>query len=126
MKQRTNKNPPHALIEYEAAVKVLDKFCKANTDLTPVIIDSEYPIRVQFIPDGQMDLFGGNENIDENGEFNDLTVSVGLSTAVKSTLRFNVDAKMLKKMIKLAETVGVLYYHAFREQAGDMKLRAKE
>lgn len=103
--------------EYEAAVEKLRKFCEDHTDLTPIIMEDEYPIRVQFIPDSQLSLFG-NENIDENGEVNDLTVVVGLSTAVKSTLKFKMDSKLLKKMIKLAETVGTLYYHAFRAQEG--------
>lgn len=103
--------------EYEAAVEKLRKFCEDHTDLTPIIMEDEYPIRVQFIPDSQLSLFG-NENIDENGEVNDLTVVVGLSTAVKSTLKFKMDSKLLKKMIKLAESVGTLYYHAFRAQEG--------
>ena len=103
--------------EYEAAVEKLRTFCEDHTDLTPIIMEEEYPIRVQFIPDSQLSLFG-NENIDENGEVNDLTVVVGLSTAVKSTLKFKMDSKLLKKMIKLAETVGTLYYHAFRAQEG--------
>ena len=104
--------------EYEAAVEKLRKFCEDHTDLTPIIIDAEYPIRVQFIPDSQLSLFG-NENIDENGEVNDLTVAIGLSTAVRSTLKFKMDSKLLKKMIKLAENVGILYYHAFRASIGD-------
>ena len=103
--------------EYEAAVEKLRKFCEDHTDLTPIIMEDEYPIRVQFIPDSQLSLFG-NENIDENGEVNDLTVVVGLSTAVKSTLKFKMDSKLPKKMIKLAESVGTLYYHAFRAQEG--------
>lgn len=103
--------------EYEAAVEKLRKFCEDHTDLTPIIMEDKYPIRVQFIPDSQLSLFG-NENIDENGEVNDLTVVVGLSTAVKSTLKFKMDSKLLKKMIKLAESVGTLYYHAFRAQEG--------
>lgn len=106
-----------AQTEYEAAVKDLQKFCEDHTDLTAIIMDGDYPIRVQFIPNTQLMLFG-NENIDENGEVNDLTVTVGLSTAVKSTPKFKMDAKLLKKLIKLAETVGSLYYHAFREQGG--------
>ena len=61
-----------------------------------------------------------NENVDENGEINDLTVTVGLSTTVKSTLKFKMDSKLLKKLIKLAEKVGTLYYQAFRESAGDL------
>lgn len=112
------KRQTAAQSEYEAAVEKFGKFCEDHTDLTPIIMDEEYPIRVQFIPDNQLTLFG-NENIDENGEINDLTVSVGLSTAVKSTLKFKMDSKLLKKMIKLAETVGTLYYHAFRAQEGD-------
>ena len=61
----------------------------------------------------------GYMNVDENGEVNDLTVTIGLSTAVKSTLKFKMDAKLLKKLIKLAENVGDLYYHAYREQEGE-------
>lgn len=104
--------------EYEAAVNALQKFCEDHTDLTAIIMDDAYPIRVQFLPSAQFTLFG-NENIDENGEINDLTVTVGLSTAVKSTLKFKMDAKLLKKLIKLAETVGTIYYQAFREQEGE-------
>lgn len=100
---------------YEVAVEHLKKFCEKETELQPIIRDEKYPVQVQFIPKPQLTVFG-NENIDENGEVNDLTVTVGLTTAVKSTLKFKMDSKLLKKLIKLAETVGSLYYHAFREE----------
>lgn len=111
------KNPNAAKTEYDAAVKDLKKFCEDQTDLEAYILDDEYPIRVQFLPSSQMTLFG-NENVDENGEVNDLTVTVGLSSAVRSTPKFKMDSKLLKKLIKLAENVGRLYYQAFREQEG--------
>ena len=113
-----NEHTP-AQHEYEATVDSLREFCDSYTDLTVNIIDTEYPFRVQFIPDAQLNMFE-NENIDENGEFNDLTVTVGLTTSVKSTLKFKMESKLLKKLIKLAEQVGRLYYHAFREGAGDL------
>ena len=103
--------------EYIGAKEALLKFCEKFTELTPYVLDDQYPIRVQFIPNSQFSIFG-NENVDENGEINDLIVSVGLTTAVKSTLKFKMDSKLLKKLIKLAETVGTLYYHAFREEHG--------
>lgn len=103
---------------YQAAVESLQKFCERETELIPHILDDGYPIHVQFIPKPQLSIFG-NENIDENGEVNDLTVTVGLTTDVKSTLKFKMDSKLLKKLIKLAETVGSLYYHAFREEQAE-------
>lgn len=111
------RNTP-AQTTYEVAVEHLQKFCEKETELQPIIRDEQYPVQVQFIPKPQLTVFG-NENIDENGEVNDLTVTVGLSTDVKSTLKFKMDSKLLKKLIKLAETVGSLYYHAFREEQGD-------
>ncbi len=109
-----------AQAEYEAAAEALRKFCEDHTDLEVFVLDDDYPIRVQFIPNRQISLFG-SENVDENGEVNDLTVTVGLSTAVKSTLKFKMDAKLLKKLIKLSKTVGTLYYQAYREQEGDRR-----
>ena len=106
-----------AQTEYEAAVKALAKFCEDRTELAAIILDDSYPIRVQFLPDSQLTLFG-DDNVDENGEVNDLTVTVGLSTSVKSTLKFRMDAKLLKKLIKLAEAVGTIYYQAYREKEG--------
>ena len=103
---------------YEAAVESLQKFCEKETEVMPNILDDGYPVRVQFIPKPQLSVFG-NENVDENGEFNDLTVTVGLTTDVKSTLKFKMDSKLLKKLIGKAETVGSLYYHAFREEQGE-------
>ena len=107
---------------YDSAVDDLKKFCEDNTELTAIIMDEVYPIRVQFIPDPQYNLFQNpEENIDENGEIIDMTVTVGLETSVKSTLKFKMDAKILKKLIKLAEKVGAVYYHAFREGADELK-----
>lgn len=116
MKNQTNQNA--AKTEYEAAVKALNKFCEEQTDLVAYILDDTYPIRVQFIPIPQFRLFS-EDNVDENGAVNDLTVAVGLSVAVRSTLKFKMDSKLLKKLIKLAENVGNLYYQAYREQQGD-------
>ena len=106
-----------AKTEYDAAVKALNKFCEEQTDLEVVILDDEYPIRVQFLPSTQLTMFS-EANVDESGEVNDLTVTVGLNSAVRSTLKFKMDAKLLKKLIKLAENVGNLYYQAYREQEG--------
>lgn len=111
-------NPNAAKTEYEAAVKAMNKFCDDQTDLEAYILDDTYPVRVQFIPNSQIRLFGEN-NVDENGEVNDLTVTIGLTITVRSTLKFKMDSKILKKLIKIAENVGHIYYQAFREQAGN-------
>jgi hypothetical protein len=105
-------------VEYETAVKALQKFCDEQAGLTAYILADEYPIRVRFIPDRQYSFFG-NENFSEDGSINDLTVEIGLKTTVRSTLKFKMDSKLLKKLIKLAEKVGNLYYHAFREEQGE-------
>lgn len=112
------KKQTPAQTSYEAAVEKLHKFCENETELQTIIMADRYPVRVQFIPKQQFTIFG-DENINENGEFNDLTVTVGLNTAVKSTLKFKMDSKLLKKLIKHAETAGTLYYHAFREEMGE-------
>ena len=109
-----NEKHTPAQSEYDATVEDLIKFCDTFTDLTPIIRTEEYPLRVTFVPNVQMSMFG-NENVDENGEVNDMTITCGLSTSVKSTLKFEMDSTLLKKLIKLSEKLGYLYYHAFRE-----------
>ena len=113
----TEKQTP-AQDAYKEACENLEKFCAGNTELSVYIKDDEYPIQVQFVPNPQLSVFG-NENIDENGEVNELTVTVGLSTSVTSTLKFKMDSALLKKLIKYAEAVGVLHLHAFREEQGE-------
>lgn len=104
---------------YDAAIDALIKYCDKETDLVPEILDEKYPFQIQFLPNTQQTIFG-NENVEESGEINDLTVTVGLTTTVKSTLKFRMDSKQLKKLIKLAENIGTIYYHAFREKAGEL------
>lgn len=99
---------------FEFVVNDLEKFCEENTELNVAVLTEQYPVRVVFVPNSQLSIFG-SENIDENGETNDLTVTVGLKTSVKSTLRFKMNTQILKKLIKKAEKVGEAYYHAFRE-----------
>lgn len=111
------KKQTPAQSKYEAATETLRQFCEDNTTLSVIFLDETYPYRVQFIPNTQQSIFG-DENVSENGEVNDLTVTVGLTTTVKSSLKFRMDSKLLKKLIKQAENVGSLYYHAYREAEG--------
>lgn len=106
-----------AVIAFDAAAKELQKFCEDNTDLEVFILTDQYPIRVQFIPvnPAQTTMFGDN-NVSDTGEVNDLVVTVGLNTYVQSTLKFKMDSKLLKKLIKRAVSVGTIYYQAFRER----------
>lgn len=113
---RNNEKP--AQTTYEAAVQSLQKFCEKHTDLTPHIKDKTYPYSVTFIPDSQISMFEDDNINTDTGEVGELTVTVGLSTTVKSTLRFRMESSLFKKLIKLAEQVGELYYHAFREEHG--------
>ena len=107
----------YAFVKYSEAVKELQHFCEDNTDLNFVILDERYPFTIQFVPNMQIDLFVNNENINENGEINDMTVTVGLDTVVNSNLKFSMDAAMLKKIIRMVEKIGNLYYHSYRAQA---------
>ena len=61
---------------YSAAVVELHKYCEKETEFSVVVRDEEYPFRLQFIPDPQQTIFK-DQNIDENGEVGDLTISVG-------------------------------------------------
>ena len=109
---------------YSAAVVELHKYCEKETEFSVVVRDDEYPFRLQFIPDPQQTIFK-DQNIDENGEVGDLTISVGLTTSVVSTLKFKMWSNQLKKLIKLSESIGRLYYQAFRERA-DLKKTERE
>lgn len=111
------QKPNAARNEYNAAVDALNKFCEKYTDLDCFILCDEYPVRVRFLPKSQIYMFD-DDNVDENGEVNDLVVTVGLTIGVKSTLKFKMDSKVLKKLIKLAEIVGCLYYQSFVEKEG--------
>ncbi len=104
-----------AQLAYESAVKELHNFCDKNTHLIPSVLNERYPVQIQFIPDRQMSIFP-EENVDRNGELKDLTITVGLDTTITNTLAFDLSADLLKKLIKHAETVGLLYYQAFREE----------
>lgn len=100
-----------ALYDYKQAVNDLQTFCEKETSFVVEIIEREYQMRLRFTPKPQMSLF----DLPEQEEDGNITITVGVSTTVTSTMKFNVDAKTLSKLIKLSEAVGETYLHAFRE-----------
>ena len=113
-----NKNK--ARNAYAAAVEKLNIFCETRAKLEPYILDDEYPFKVKFYPvmDQQPSLFDDDdETFMERDPSNFLIITVGLDTSVKSLLKFKMQTDVLKKLIKLTEKVGAVYYHAFREGA---------
>ena len=95
------------------------KFCATTTDYICEVNTDLYPLTAVFVPNPQRSIF--DAAIDENGEVGELVISVGLDTNVKSTLKFEMDAALLKKLIKSVEKIAFLYYHAYREGAGDLR-----
>ena len=108
-----------AKTEFECAQNDLMKFCEGTTDYICEVSTDTYPLTAVFVPNPQRSIF--DAAIDENGEVGELVISVGLDTNVKSTLKFEMDAALLKKLIKSVEKIAFLYYHAFREDAGDLR-----
>ena len=108
-----------AKIEFECAQNDIMKFCATTTDYICEVNTDLYPLTAVFVPNPQRSIF--DAAIDENGEVGELVISVGLDTNVKSTLKFEMDAALLKKLIKSVEKIAFLYYHAYREGAGDLR-----
>lgn len=101
--------------EYEAARDALMGYCEKATDYVCEVKESAYPLKVVFTPnDAQAAMF------DENRSYGVLEITVGLDTKVRSTLEFQMDSDLLKKLIKNAEKIAFLYYHAFWEQFDDL------
>lgn len=101
--------------EYVAARNALMQYCEKATDYVCEVKESAYPLKVVFTPnDAQAAMFptGKNSGV--------LEITVGLDTNVSSTLNFKMDSELLKKLIKNAEKIAFLYYHAFREQFDDL------
>ena len=103
-----------AMKAYESAVAALNKFCAENTRLVAIVKSDDYPLQVQFVPDPQGDIFG-SENVHEDGTVNEIVVTVGVKTEASSSLIFRTESKVFKKLIKLAESAGLLYYQAYAE-----------
>lgn len=101
--------------EYEAARDALMQYCEKATDYVCEVKESAYPLKVVFTPnDAQEAMFN------ETRSHGVLEITVGLDTKVRSTLEFQMDSDLLKKLIKNAEKIAFLYYHAFREQFDDL------
>lgn len=104
---------------YVKAMEDLYKLCGDGLGMDVNVDESEFPLRVGFVPRAQVGMF--DEPADENGEVRELCVTVGMSVTVKNTMKFKMDAKALKKLIKEAEKLGYLYYLAYREKAGHVE-----
>lgn len=111
-------NDSRARKAYESAVDDLKEFVAERTNLEVIISEETYPIRTIFMPNNQISMFD-ESNVDADGEVGRLTITVGLSTSVKSTLKFHMAAALLKKLIKLSERAGNIYYQAYREGADE-------
>lgn len=107
-------------IMYEEALADLKKFCDETTDFEVMILSDEYPLQIHFIPRPTQTSVFDAKLIDENGEIGFISVSLGVSTVVRSTLNFRIDGATLRKLIKKSENVGFAYLHYFRSEAGDL------
>ena len=101
--------------EYEAARDALMQYCEKATDYVCEVKESAYPLKVVFTPNEAQEAM-----FNETRSYGVLEITVGLDTKVRSTLEFQMDSDLLKKLIKNAEKIAFLYYHAFREQFDDL------
>ncbi len=108
----------NALNDYQGAVAELKDFCKEETNFVCEISVDKYPIVVKLTPaPQQMSFLDTQKNTTTPGEDASVLITVGPTTRMASTLKFQLDAPLLKKLIKKSEKVGKAYLHAFRAAA---------
>lgn len=95
-----------AKTKFECAQNDLMKFCEGTANYICEVNTDLYPLTAVFVPNPQRSIF--DAAVDENGEVGELVISVGLDTNVKSTLKFEMDAALLKKLIKSVEKIAFL------------------
>ena len=103
---------------YQIAEIKLQKCAKEEALMKAVINSDVYPWRVTFYPDDEISIFD-KEQIDGNGELKRVTVTVGVSLTIESTLEYKLDASVLKKLISLSDKCGTLFSVAYREQEAE-------
>lgn len=105
-----------ARTEFESTRNALMEYCEVAAGYECEVKEDSYPMRVIFKQMPQDSLLD-DDSTERSGE---LIIEVGLDTKVTSTLAFKMDSALLKKFIKSAEKLAHLYYHSFREEAGDL------
>lgn len=101
--------------EYLEGIERLKRFCDSNTSLQPIVIDNEYPFKIRFEPVDQLSFFDEKDNKPDKSER--FLVICGLNTITDSSLNFKMEYQLLNKLIKFAENLSLLHYHAFRAMA---------
>ena len=102
-----------AIDMYPISELKLQKYAKEEARMKAVITAGDYPWRVTFYPDDEISMFDENQ-VDGNGELTRVTVTVGVSLTIESTLEYKLDASVLKKLISLSDKCGTLFYVAYR------------
>lgn len=98
---------------YENAVARLEAFCKELKNVKVEVNTDRYPIRITVTCIPQQVMFDAEETI----EFDTITVTVGMTTNVKSSGKLKLPAKDLNKITKLSEKAGIAFLHAFFDAA---------
>lgn len=107
-----------AIDMYQIAELKLQKYAKEEAQMRATINSGEYPWRVTFYPDDEISIFD-KEQVDDNGELKHVTVTVGVSLTIDSTLEYKLDASVLKKLLSLSLKCGTLFYVAYREREAE-------
>lgn len=98
---------------YENAVARLEAFCKELKNVKVEVNTDRYPIRITVTCIPQQVMFDAEEAI----EFDTITVTVGMTTNVKSSGKLKLPIKDLNKITKLSEEAGIAFLHAFFDAA---------
>lgn len=111
---------------YEYELNGLKKYADHETEMEAETLEDSYPFRVRFTPCEQIRLFNPDNVDPKTGEVNELVISCGIRTDVRTTLRFTVPAAKLKKLIKLSEKLAGIYYLMLREEADEDEISDTE
>ena len=105
--------------EYNAAVAEFNSYCATEANLNVSIHTDCYPMQVHLTPsETQQTMFDNDEEADVPS--GSIIINIGIKPKFKSSLKFQMDAALLKKLIKKATNLGALYLHAFRESSAEI------